>query len=194
MTTPEKVWDTYHKLPSQDLYPYSQFLRYVANGTILEIGVRDGVSTAAFLLGLKKNGGHLYSVDIEENCGKLFDSKVWSWEFIHADSMNVGEVMKKPLEIYSDPPLDILYVDGNHSSPFVDNDIFKYAKYVKPGGMILVHDIYPPRFPNFDDMEGAGKGFATEDVRRAYHQFIRTNKCTHFELPGEYGMGVIYLD
>lgn len=51
------------------------------------------------------------------------------------------------VEKYSDDALndikeeiDFLYIDGNHYSPFIDNDIKNYFPLVKEGGIISGHD------------------------------------------------------
>jgi hypothetical protein len=39
-----------------------------------------------------------------------------------------------------DMPLDLLYIDGNHYHPYIDNDIKNYFPKVKNGGIISGHD------------------------------------------------------
>lgn len=39
-----------------------------------------------------------------------------------------------------DKPLDILFIDGDHSSVWVRNDITKFGPFVRPGGIICGHD------------------------------------------------------
>lgn len=184
MTTPKAVYNRWVGDPSGDMYEFIQFLRHRAKGNILEIGVRDGVSTASFLLGLEKNGGHLWSLDIDAKCGELFNHPQWT--FIHSDSTK--EDLERDKQIIT--PLDILFIDGDHTHPAVDHDLNHWSKLVRKGGMILVHDIVPP--PNVTPKMIA-EGWGTEDVRDAYHAFIIKTGATHFELPGKFGMGVIYV-
>ena len=73
------------------------------------------------------------------------------------------------LEKYSDEAvgdiaeeLDFVYIDGNHYSPYVDNDIRNYYPLVKDGGIISGHDYSWLGFP---------------DVVKAVHDFMkRENK------------------
>ncbi len=73
------------------------------------------------------------------------------------------------IEEYSDnalphikEPLDMVYIDGNHYSPYVDNDIENYYKIVAEGGVISGHDYSWIGWP---------------DVANAVHAFIiRENK------------------
>ena len=39
--------------------------------------------------------------------------------------------------------LDFIHIDGNHDSDFVMQDITKWSKRVRPGGIISGHDYYP---------------------------------------------------
>ena len=52
---------------------------------ILELGVREGISTKQFLEVCKKNNGNLISVDIED-CGKVSNDS--NWRFIHSRDDN----------------------------------------------------------------------------------------------------------
>src|SRR4051812_12995080 len=105
ITTIQETWDRYRKLKDQDMYDYSPFLRSIATGNVLEVGVRDGVSTAAFLLGLDdKDTGHLWSIDLNPDCGGLYDHSRWT--FVMGNSHDVE---------FDIPQLDVLFVDGDHS-------------------------------------------------------------------------------
>ncbi len=178
--SPQQVYEQYRKDPLQDMYEYSPLLKFRAKGDILEIGVRGGVSTAAFLLGLEANGGHLYSIDLDPGCGNLFDHPQWS--FLCADSRDVERVT-------SNVParLDVLFVDGDHRYSGLKADLNNYSPLVKPGGLILVHDIVP-----MTPEKCAETCCAWEDSRLAYQEFVMQFGKPHFDLPGQFGMGMIY--
>jgi predicted O-methyltransferase YrrM len=131
MPTPRDVLreDVHH-----DIDMHVPWLTSVAKGNIFEIGVRTGISTAAFLVGLEMNGGHLFSVDIEEQCGKVLESQ--DWTFIHDSSRNVDAVKSK-----IPPVLDILFVDGDHTYEGTRDDFTNYVPMVRSGGLIICHDV-----------------------------------------------------
>ncbi len=56
--------------------------------------------------------------------------------------------------------LDFLYIDGNHFSPYIDNDIKNYFPLVRKSGIIAGHDF--------------GKGYP--DVEKAVRKFFRPLK------------------
>ena len=97
--SPQETYD-YYRTIKQDMWDYSQYMRHLTtsrpNSVVLEIGVRMGVSTAAFLLGVEKSGGHVYSVDIDPRCGALYRDHP-QWTFIHANSKHVDKVMAKSM-------------------------------------------------------------------------------------------------
>ena len=132
MPTPQEVLasDVHHDIDAHVLW-----LQSVAKGNILEIGVRTGISTAAFLIGLEQNGGHLYSVDIESDCGKVVSSP--DWTFIHANSHTDVESIKSKIP----PVLDILFVDGDHTYEGTRDDFTNYAGLVRSGGLVICHDV-----------------------------------------------------
>jgi predicted O-methyltransferase YrrM len=169
-------------LQSGDMKDFMLWLRDHAKGNIMEIGVRDGASTSAFLSGLEEYGGHLYSVDVQP-CGHLFSGHP-QWTFIQANSTDVDTVIKKmPFE------LDLLLIDGDHSRAGVLSDI-TYARNLRPGGMILFHDIAPEPKPS----DCSDPTWPSDDVKNVYEELCVSMAplgWTHFTLPGRYGMGVL---
>jgi predicted O-methyltransferase YrrM len=194
---PHQVYEAYLKDPNQDMIEYQPVLRDAARGNILEIGVRGGVSTASFLIGLEERGGHLWSVDVTEHCGDLYAGHP-QWTFIHADSRNVEFVKSKiPVE------LDILMIDGLHAYEGVWSDFFNYGQMVKSGGIILAHDVAPRvRLPHESPIDWP----TLDGPRRAFDEFVTSFKTgsgleiniggeieSHEILPGQFGLGVIRI-
>jgi hypothetical protein len=105
---------------------------------IVEIGVRSGVSTKAFLYGLRDRGhknAHLYSIDINncaQNCPQGLEHL---WTFIEGDAR----------EVVWNKEIDVLLIDGDHSYDGVKADYDKYMPFVKDGGLILFHDVLWPQ-------------------------------------------------
>lgn len=124
-----------YEMEYSDLAVHLPFLRQGAHGTVLEIGVRDGISTAALLVGLATRGGHLYSVDIEDRSHLYVDSR---WTFIRADSgrdhARIFEAMNKRDDDFR---IDLLLVDGDHSYDACMRDLTTYGPWSK---IIAVHD------------------------------------------------------
>jgi cephalosporin hydroxylase len=105
--------------------------------TVLEIGVRWGTSTNAFLYGMRDRLRKdpkltLYSMDIADCSGVVKDDTLRPyWKFIKTDS-----------KVYDwNSPIDVLLIDGDHSYEGVKADYEKYMPFVKDGGVILIHDI-----------------------------------------------------
>ncbi|MFD4367359.1 class I SAM-dependent methyltransferase [Rhodococcus sp. NPDC058521] len=40
-------------------------------------------------------------------------------------------------------PLDFVFIDGGHSSEAAEADLDGWAPWVKPGGALLIHDVFP---------------------------------------------------
>jgi len=160
---------------------FAPWLRDHAKGNIVEIGVRDGASTSAFLLGLEEHGGHLWSIDIQP-CGELFKGHP-QWSFLQADTKDQKAIIKFiPFEI------DVLFIDGDHSKAGVINDI-EYARQLRPGGMVIFHDIAPE--PNVTN----DPTWPSDDVKSVYEALCRSMEpsgWTHEEPPGRYGLGVLH--
>ena len=121
-TTSQKL----HSFVEQDLKNYK-------NITILEFGVDKGISTSFFLNACKKNKGKLISVDTI-NYAKLFTDS--SWNFIYGRDDNYNQIFK---EIKS--PLNIIFLDTEHTAQHVEKIFYKYFNKLKKGGIFLIDDI-----------------------------------------------------
>lgn len=99
-----------------------------------EVGMRHGISTLALCLAARDVGGHVWSIDVDEciegrrNVLHAGLSDVHT--FIHGDSA----ACEFP------EPLDVLFIDGEHSYAALTLDFQMHAPRVKPGGVILFHD------------------------------------------------------
>lgn len=104
---------------------------------VLEIGVRSGQSTSAFLAACARSmgGGHLWSVDMAEpevpehwyDCGY--------WTFCRSMSQDVvPELLGWPTSY------QVLFIDGDHTRAGALADLRRFVPYVAPGGVVLVHD------------------------------------------------------
>ena len=96
---------------------------------ILETGTNIGDSSRIWLEGLSKTGGELWTIDVKE-----YDN---SW----ADGIkNIHFIRGSSTEIPWDKPIDILYLDSDHSYGHVTRELVKFGPYVKEGGAIVMND------------------------------------------------------
>ncbi|MBO0887664.1 class I SAM-dependent methyltransferase [Candidatus Bathyarchaeota archaeon] len=162
-----------------DMKDFLPTLRSLAKGNVLEIGVRDGASTSALLLGLEENGGHLTSVDITD-CGNLWSHPQWT--FVQADSKEKS---------FNDNHLDMAFIDGDHTAEGFRTDLENCLRWVKPGGIILVHDISP--IPNYTQ-EARGGDWPSQYVGEEFFRAVKEKKLRYLIYPGQWGMGMIVKD
>ena len=105
----------------------------IKNINILELGVREGISTNVFLEVCKKNQGNLTSIDIDD-CSKVSNDK--NWTFIHSSDDNFEFIDKK---IRKD--LDLIYIDSYHEAQHVEKVFYHYYDFLKIGGFCVIDDI-----------------------------------------------------
>jgi len=133
------AYEVYHEnlLKWSDVQGHLPRFFDAAGGNVLEIGVREGYSTSAFLAGIERRGGHLWSVDIED-C-PIFPEHP-HWTFLHRDSVaDKSEILK-----IIPKSIDLLFVDGDHSFESCYSDLITYGPISKT---IFVHDTEAPNFP-----------------------------------------------
>ena len=148
---------------------------------VLELGVRNGASTAALLAGMDDSDGHLWSVDVDwpqPPADQFLDNPRWS--FISGDDMDPFVIGETPLEV------DLLMIDTSHRYQHTVDELTVYGKRVTSGGVILLHDT---------ELEIAPGSVQEEDrnfpVRRAVEDWCRSQFLTPRWREGCYGLGVI---
>lgn len=63
-------------------------------------------------------------------------------EAIRGDSHD-PETFERLLSVLGGRPVDVLFIDGDHSYAGVRDDFERYAPLVRPGGLVALHDIVP---------------------------------------------------
>ena len=124
-----------HLATPSDIQHHLPLLFSLARGNVLELGTRSGVSTAALLAGVERQGGHVWSMDIED-CSQVAAGHT-QWVFIQGDSRDA-----KFATMFSegDVPLDLLLIDTFHSYEQSQAELSLWGLLVKPGGTICMHD------------------------------------------------------
>lgn len=159
----------------QDHLPYLHKTAARVKGVrVLELGVRGGFSTSAFLAAAVKRGGHIWSVDIAEPGVPAHWHKGPWWTFTQADSL-----------VYEPPgQVDVLFLDTSHDYGQTLAELERFVPHVVPGGRVLLHDTKlkvpfeaPPQEPF--------------PVARALAAFCDARGITWKEHGGVYGLGEI---
>lgn len=143
---------------------------------VIELGVRSGNSTAAFLAAIERDGGHLWSVDIES---PTVPSAWWGlecWTFIHGDDLELEPSMPNDV--------DLVFIDTSHTYSQTFDELVAYLGHLRPGGVFLLHDT-EVRTP---DGDGSGIDFP---VVQAIEVFIASTGYSVEYVEGCNGLGVI---
>ena len=108
-------------------------IKEIKNINILELGVREGVSTKKFLKFCEENNGKLLSVDIDD-CSTVSNSN--SWTFIQSNDENFDLIDKKIQR-----NLDLIYIDSFHEPNHVEKIFYHYYDFLKINGFCIIDDI-----------------------------------------------------
>lgn len=115
---------------------------------IIELGVRAGCSTIAWLHAVDQFGGHLWSVDGASPCRDDDDtdllgpymtldrdySNLQNWTFIKGWDSEDWVLSSLPNQV------DIVFVDTNHTYEMTTYELENFVPRVRPGGLLLFHD------------------------------------------------------
>jgi len=167
-----------------DMQGHMRFLRDTAAAftrpVIIELGVRSGNSTAAFLSGTAGNDGHVWSADIEPPDVPADWNGLPRWHFLQADDLSVQAQEWLPATC------DILFVDTSHATSHTLAELRLYVPRIRAGGLALLHDT--EWMPDGDRMLGEPGGPVTEALGIYCAETGRTWVNRH----GSYGLGVVW--
>ncbi len=171
------LYPTYRDTPS-DIHEHLEFMRDLCveldAQVVVELGVRFGVSTAAFLDAMEATGGMLWSCDIARPfvADEIADHDHWMF------------VWGNDLELVDEAPeCDVLFIDTSHHYQHTVAELEGYAP--KTAKAILLHDTqlaHPAGAPAWPEYP----------VRRAALEYVTAHRewdWTEFE--NNNGLGVM---
>jgi len=183
------------------------------DAVVVELGTWLGKSSVLLAAGLRhKQNPRLFCVDPfgsdenpachEQNYAPLISEMRWSLEegfhrnirrcgfshMVHAKKGYSFEVIRSWAE-----PIDILFIDASHGYDAVHRDVQQWAKFLKIGGTIALHDVSPNwpgpsrvmaedlQPPDFEDLEQADS--LTWAVKRSADPFSGAVRRTRIVIP-----------
>ena len=54
----------------------------------------------------------------------------------------IRKTSMEAVEAFKEESIDFVYIDGNHKFKFIAEDLYEWARRVKPGGIVAGHDYY----------------------------------------------------
>jgi cephalosporin hydroxylase len=102
--------------------------------TVIELGVRGGVSTTAWLYAVAETGGHVWSVDVDPTPAHGTFADTGCWTFIQGDDCSAEVLAQLP------DCADIVFIDTSHAYDHTLRELTAYVPRVKAGGLVLLHD------------------------------------------------------
>lgn len=146
----------------------------IGNAQVIELGVRTGNSTSAFLAAVEQHGGHVWSVDIVQPDVPWLGHPQWT--LIVGDDRYTAEQLPDDV--------DVLFIDTSHFYKDTLRELAMYVPKVRAGGVVLMHDTelgrQTPREPVYPVRQAIERYFK----RTPYHREYVTGSC---------GLGVIRL-
>jgi predicted O-methyltransferase YrrM len=160
------------------------FLRETAESygrpVIIELGVRSGQSTSAFLAGIQGNGGEAWSVDVDPPQVPPHWHNLPGWHFLQADDLSAQAQAWLPQQC------DVLFIDTSHTVEQTLAELRLYVPRVRKGGIVLMHDT---EWEEPGTMLDAPGGWVTQ----ALDTFCAEAGLSWENRSGSYGMGILRL-
>jgi predicted nucleic acid-binding Zn-ribbon protein len=123
----------------------------IAPDLLVELGTHFGESYFGFCQAIAESGKkcHAYAVDTwmgEPHTG-FYSEEIYEevTQYNEANYGNFSYLLKsqfdEALEQFAEETIDILHIDGLHTFEAVSHDFYSWLPKVKPGGIVLLHDI-----------------------------------------------------
>jgi predicted O-methyltransferase YrrM len=100
-------------------------------------------------------------------------------------------VRARVTDILRGRPLDLLFIDGDHSYAGVSADFDMYSSLVRPGGLIGLHDVVPDFKTRFGTPTAADSGGVPDFWRRLKASFPGTEELIASTEQDGYGIGLL---
>lgn len=112
--------------------------------TVVEIGTGCFISGAKFVEGLEQTDGLLVTCDIQNHKDLIRDNPNVPKEQLpdpnSFDHVEYLQCTSTELREHWESPIDILYIDGDHTYQGCKKDYDMFYPFVRKGGLILIHD------------------------------------------------------
>jgi predicted O-methyltransferase YrrM len=104
---------------------------------VVETGVSAGISSAMILSAIGPFGGKLFSVDIDEKVGLLVPNELRPhWTLLTGSSEKI-----LPTLLAENMPIDLFFHDSDHSYENMMFEFHEAWKSLRPGGLLVTHDV-----------------------------------------------------
>lgn len=189
MPTSEELQQAFGYLTGAELAALKQLARWLPdNPAVVNIGAGSGTSGLAFMesrsdlelttIDIQKEDspfGCLYAEEMALNRAGLLDWDRYSQ--YHGESINAGNSWT---EWFGDnDPVDLVFIDGDHSYRGAKGDILAWLPNIKPGGVIAVHDFDKKKVYQSGQIQGkAMHPLPWPGVDRAVRKFL----CPYFKI------------
>lgn len=170
MKTTEELFDyaetvTGFMPPDEGRALYDAAVRYLGDGVGVEIGTYCGKSTVLLGAAAQHTGAVLYTVDHHHGSEEhqpgweyhdssmvdpvtgLFDTLPTLRHTLDGAGLDehvVAVVGRSPVVARGwRTPLRLLFIDGGHTEEAAQRDFDGWARWVEPGGALIIHDVFP---------------------------------------------------
>ena len=152
-------------MPSDEGRALYQAACQARSGTWLEVGTYQGKSTI-LLAAAARQVGQTQVVTLDHHHGSEENQPGWEWHdpslvnpesglldtlpaFRRTWDRHLSDVVSAVVATtvqtaaWWRTPLELLFLDGNHVEEMAQHDYAAFAQHVVPGGLLLVHDVFP---------------------------------------------------
>ncbi|QEC69073.1 class I SAM-dependent methyltransferase [Panacibacter ginsenosidivorans] len=129
---------------------YRHALQLSKGAVVVEIGSYRGKSSIALGLAARQSGARVYCIDPHDDyvgvAGGVFGPVDLKDKIANIQQFDLGDIIFPVClssfevgKIWS-KPIDLLWIDGDHSYTGVSTDFYQFSVHVKKNGILIFHD------------------------------------------------------
>lgn len=116
---------------------------------IVELGVRSGESTQAFIAAARLTGAKLLSVDIDDCSNVISDP---NWIFHKGDDITLAKKFKPFVKKNHLPnTIDVLFIDTSHTYDHTLEEMKYWFPFLSKNAKVIFHDTHSPKIVKIRD-------------------------------------------
>ncbi len=176
---------------AEELASLAAQVRQLRPRTVLEIGTANG-GTLFLWTRLADAGATIVSIDLPggkfgggypSERGIVYRRFTRSTQKLHLlrENSHDPRTRAKAVRLFGGEPIDLLFIDGDHTYEGVKQDWEQYSPLVRPGGMVVFHDIAG----NYDDTQVKELWDSIKCGCRYEEYVVDSN--------GYYGLGILFM-
>lgn len=116
-----------------NVYHLHNCISQFSNTTFIDLGVREGISSAIMLMGSEEKNNKVFGVDVDPNPVNSFVRNHPQYQFVLGDSVTIGKQ-------WTGGDVSVVFIDTFHIKEQVMMELYHWYPHIIENGYFVFHD------------------------------------------------------